>query len=94
VLTEKPLTENHFSLPYPAHEKGRERYAFFYARFGEFYFSRKEYIFAIEAYQKAKQYDEENPAIYHNLSIIYRKINNLQKATFYEQMARKHGFKE
>ncbi len=81
-----------FSLPPPKHQKGRKRYAYLYARFGEYYFQQGKYPAAIAAFEQAKEHDPSNGAIYHNLALLYRKLNNLEKAVFYETEAKKRGF--
>jgi hypothetical protein len=86
------ISENKFSLPEPRSERGKRRYAILHSRFGEFYFKREEYWHSISAFEIAKEYDEKNPAIYHNLSVLYRYVNDLEKSSHYEKLAEIHGF--
>jgi tetratricopeptide (TPR) repeat protein len=94
VTDEEPLEENLFVLPHPVHQQGEKRYAYLFSRFGEFYFKRKHYPYAIAAFEQAREYDPRNPALYHNLALLYRKTGNLKKARQFEEAAKKHGFRE
>jgi len=74
--------------------KPLKRYAFLFSRFGEYYFSRREYYFSIDAFEKAKAYDPKNPAIYHNLYVLYKKVKDFGKASLNEKTAKKLGYKK
>ena len=93
VEKRKELTPEDFSLPEPSDRKGKRRYAILYARFGEYYFKTTDYELSITAFENAKRYDPVNSAIYHNLSILYRKVNNFKEATFHQQRAEELGYK-
>jgi hypothetical protein len=92
VIDEEPSEKQPFTLPPPVREQGKRRYAYLFARFGEFYFARKEYPAAIAAFEQAKGYDPFNGAIYHNLAILHKKLHNRKEAVFYEQKAKSLGF--
>ncbi|MCK4235045.1 DUF2723 domain-containing protein [candidate division WOR-3 bacterium] len=93
IVEEKEhLKSNRFSLPSPLFEKGKKRYAILFSRFGEYYFRRKKFLYSIETFEKAKFYDSKNPAIYHNLAVLYRYIKDFEKSKLYEEKAKKLGF--
>lgn len=92
--TNEEISVNKFCLPEPRGEKGKKRYSILHSRFGEYYFRKKEYGHSISAFEIAKEYDPENPAIYYNLSVLYKYINDLDKSHHYEKIAKKLGFRE
>ncbi len=95
IVKEKECVEiNRFTLPEPLHKKGKKRYTILFSRFGEYYFSREEYYFSIDAFEKAKIYDPKNPAIYHNLYVLYKKVKDFGKASLNEKTAKKLGYKK
>ncbi len=94
VETEEPVKAIGFTLPSPSFKKAKKRYAILYSRFGEYYFKRKEYHFSIDGFEEAKTYDPGNPAIYHNLAVLYRKVKDFEKASQNENLAKKLGYKK
>lgn len=94
VMHKEPLKGNDFSLPKPVRAQGKKRYAYLFARFGEFYFGRGAYATAITAFEQARAYDPSNGAICHNLALLYRKLNDLPKSAYYEKEAKRLGFKK
>lgn len=94
VMHGEGIRKTDFKLPDPTREQGKKRYAYLYARFGEFYFEERNYASAVTAFELAKKYDPANAAIYHNLSLLYRKLKDLEKAALYEEAAKERGFNE
>ena len=94
VMVEEPLQENLFVLPQPVRKQGKRRYAYLFSRFGEFYFKRSHFRYAIAAFEQAKGYDPKNPALHHNLALLYRKIGDHEKAREYDKTAQELGFRD
>jgi len=92
--SKEPITATSFTLPPPLHRKGKKRYAILFSRFGEYYFLSEEFKFSIDAFEKAKIFEPENPAIYHNLSILYGKLNNIEKSLLNKNLAEQLGYKK
>jgi hypothetical protein len=93
-LAGKNEHKNFFTLPFPRYKKGKKRYTILFSRFGEFYFKVEEYQNAINAYERAKLLEPGNPFIYHNLSVLYRTIDNPEKAELNQKIAEMLGYND